>query len=123
MNDLISRKAAIESMREMYHAAEKWRQEAEDDTIKARAESCMASLVEMKLRLEKLPSAQQWVPVSERLPYMLDKIYFVTFAWGFVGVMEYKATGFHNYGSFTPVPIESIIAWMPLPESYEEAKE
>jgi len=39
-------------------AAEKWGQEADDDVIKARAESCMASLVEMKLRIEKLPSAQ-----------------------------------------------------------------
>ena len=61
MNDLISRQAAIEEMREMYHAAEKWGQEAEDDTIKARAESCMASLIEMKLRLEKLPMSDDLI--------------------------------------------------------------
>lgn len=57
-NDLISRQAAIDDMKNMYQAAEKWGQEADDDVIKARAESCMASLVEMKLRIEKLPSVQ-----------------------------------------------------------------
>ena len=58
MSDLIDRQAAIDDMKDMYHAAEKWGKEASDDVIKARAESCMASLIEMKLRIEKLPSAQ-----------------------------------------------------------------
>ena len=58
MDDLISRQAAIDAMKNMYHAAEKWGEEASDDVIKARAESCMASLIEMKLRIEQLPSAQ-----------------------------------------------------------------
>ena len=58
-DDAISRQAAIEALKDMYRAAEKWGEEASDDVIKARAESCMASLVEMKLRIEKLPSAQQ----------------------------------------------------------------
>lgn len=58
MSDLISRHAAIETLKNMYEAAEKWRCEAKDEVIKARAESCMASLIEMKLRIEKLPSAQ-----------------------------------------------------------------
>jgi rubrerythrin len=48
----------MEAMKDMYKAAEKWGKEASDDIIKARAESCMASLIEMKLRIEKLPSAQ-----------------------------------------------------------------
>ena len=61
MSDLISRQAAIDALKDMYHAAEKWGKETSDDVIKARAESCMASLVEMKLRIEKLPSAQpEW---------------------------------------------------------------
>jgi len=43
-------------------------EEASDDVIKARAESCMASIVEMKLRTEKLPSVLpeqkegHWIP-------------------------------------------------------------
>lgn len=67
--DLIDRQAAIEAMKDMYKAAEKWGKEASDDIIKARAESCMASLIEMKLRIEKLPSAQperktgQWIKI------------------------------------------------------------
>ena len=58
MSDLISRQAVIDALKNMYDAAEKWRCEAKDEVIKARAESCMASLIEMKLRSEKLPSAQ-----------------------------------------------------------------
>lgn len=58
MGDLIDRQAAIDVLADMYHAAERWGEEATDGVIKARAESCMASLVEMKLRIENLPSAQ-----------------------------------------------------------------
>ena len=72
--------------------------------------------------LDKLvASAQQkpqWILCSERLPDVWDERYLVSLAWGGVGVMEYKSTGFHNYGSFSPVPIESIIAWMPLSEPW-----
>lgn len=64
-----------------------------------------------------------WIPVSERLPDLWDERYLVSLAWGGVGVMEYKSTGFHNYGSFAPVPIESVIAWMPLPEPYKGERE
>ena len=62
---------------------------------------------------------QKWIPVSERLPDLWDEKYLVSLAWGGVGTMEYKSTGFHNYGSFSPVPIETITAWMPLPKPYE----
>lgn len=58
MSELIDKQAAIDAMKNMYQNAEKWGREAADDVIKARAESCMATLVEMKLRIEKLPSAQ-----------------------------------------------------------------
>ena len=68
------------------------------------------------------PSAQpeqRWIPVTERLPDLWDERYLVSLAWGGVGTMEYKSTGFHNYGSFSPVPIETVTAWMPLPEPYK----
>lgn len=80
-----------------------------------------------KLILEafkELPSAEaEWIPCSERLPDLWDERYLVSLAWGGIGVMEYKSTGFHNYGSFSPVPIETVIAWMPLPEPYKEEEE
>lgn len=68
-------------------------------------------------------SAQRWIPCSERLPDLWDEKYLVSLAWGGVGAMEYKSTGFHNYGSFSPVPIETVTAWMPLPEPYKGEQE
>lgn len=67
----------------------------------------------------------QWIPCGERLPDPMgwDECYLVSLAWGGIGVMEFKSTGFHNYGSLAPVPIESVIAWMPLPEPYAERRE
>lgn len=67
--------------------------------------------------------AMQWIPCSERLPELRDEKYLVSLAWGGVGTMEYKSTGFHNYGSFSPVPIETVTAWMPLPEPYKKEEE
>ena len=67
MADLIDRQAAIDEIKNMYEAAEKWGREATDEMIKVRAESCMASLIEMKLRIEKLPSAQ-----PEKTEYIPD---------------------------------------------------
>ena len=57
-DDCISRRDAIDAMKDMYRAAEKWLRDATDDVTKARAESCMASLIEIKLRTEKLPATQ-----------------------------------------------------------------
>lgn len=72
--------------------------------------------------IERQPTIDpvKWIPVSERLPDVMgfDERYLVSLAWGGVGVMEYKSTGFHNYGSFNPVPIETVTAWMPLPEPW-----
>lgn len=72
MNDLISRQAAIDAFADMYRDAEKWGQEADDVVIKARAESCMASLVEMKLRIEKLPPAQPEIIKCKDCKHWLD---------------------------------------------------
>ncbi len=90
MSDLISRQDAIEELHRMYNAAEKWGREVSDDVIMARAESCMASIVEMKLRIEKLPSAkpeQQWIPCSERMPELDQEVlvYAIGKDDGFIG--------------------------------------
>ena len=75
MSDLISRQTVIDTLKDMYQAAEKWGQGTKDDVIKARAESCMASIVEIKLRIEKLPSAQ-----SEQEDYTEMKREFIRMA-------------------------------------------
>lgn len=71
----------------------------------------------------RLSASPRWIPVTERLPDLWDERYLVSLAWGGVGVMEYKSTGFHNYGSFSPVPIETVTAWMPLPEPWKGGTE
>lgn len=74
----------------------------------------------IEIPIKRREPVMRWIPVSERLPEPMgwDKSYLVSLAWGGVGVMEYKSTGFHNYGSFSPVPIEAVTAWMPLPEPW-----
>ncbi len=107
--DCISRQVAVEAVHKNYDKILDFKSDGK--TIASSVEDIICDL----------PSAQpepQWIPVSERLPDMWDERYLVSLAWGGIGVMEYKSTGFHNYGSFTPVPIESITAWMPLPEPY-----
>lgn len=59
MSDLISREAAIDELRKMYRAAEEWGKETNNDEVKIRAESCMAGIIEMELRVEKLPTAEK----------------------------------------------------------------
>lgn len=74
-SDCISRQAVINEMKDMYTAAEEWAQGAHDDDTKARAESCMATNVELKLRIEKLPSVQpqRWIPFETREPDAEEK--------------------------------------------------
>lgn len=103
MSDLISRQDAIEAIQNVRYRL---------------ADVTMLMINAVK----RVPSAQQWVSVSERLPDLWDERYLVSLAWGGVGVMEYKSTGFHNYGSFSPVPIETVTAWMPLPKPYERSE-
>ena len=113
MSDLISREAAIEHLKKrLYETA------LNNDTEHPYYEEMADNRV--SVWLEEVPSAQQWIPVSERLPDVMgfDERYLVSLAWGGVGVMEYKSTGFHNYGSFNPVPIETVTAWMPLPKPW-----
>lgn len=122
MDDLISRQAAIDAMKNMYQAAEKWGWEATDDVIKARAESCMASLIEMKLRIEKLPSAQQWIPCSDSLPAVGVNV-LVCYKLGqirYVSIGELLGDGeFHGYDDeylSKEGRKRKAVAWMPLPE-------
>ena len=96
MADYIDRQAAIDALKDMYHAAEKWGKEATDDVIKARAESCMASLIEMKLRIEKLPSvdAVEVVRCKDCVNCEYDSI----FNQYWCGGSEVISDGFCNYG-------------------------
>lgn len=132
MSDLINRQAVIDTLKDMYQVAEKWGQEASDDIVKARAESCMASLVEMKLRIENLPPAQpeqRWIPVSERLPDDLQKVlvWYEYWHWKAEELKPEYGIGWRFIGLWCGDPGNGsklrVIAWMPLPEPPKEEQD
>lgn len=96
-----------------------------DDVLASRPTERDFLITAVRKAFGALETEPKWIPCSERLPSPLewDEKYLVSLAWGGIGVMEYKSTGFHNYGSFNPVPIETVTAWMPLPEPYREEGE
>lgn len=105
MNDLISRQAAIEAIRastskynrffmgmEMY---------TDDDAVEA---------------IEGLPPAQQWIPVSEKMPEERKKILCQCRA-GIMMVLRWQENAW--YQDVTHRYLKSfVLAWMPLPEPY-----
>lgn len=104
--DCVERQAVINEMKDMYTAAEEWAQGAHDDDTKARAESCMATNVELKLRVEKLPSVQpqRWIPVTEKQPNHE------------LAIVQYNDGDFDLLQFPTAYRWKDIVAWMPLPE-------
>ena len=78
--------------------------------------------------IKSLPSAQRWIPVTERLPED-DTIVLVTFSCGKVGTSSWHEktkynngfdcfmNGFYDDGTSEMYP---VTAWMPLPEPYQE---
>ena len=76
-------------------------------------------------RLKKLPSAQQWIPVSDRLPGYSEKV-LVTFYNKYIDrrTIGVSRCYVQKEGFFSDQPFNyTAIAWMPLPEPYAERKE
>ena len=74
--------------------------------------------------LERKLAEREWIPVSERLPEIQD-CYLVTTKWkGSYSGDVYIET---NMAVYRERPKEwdckGVIAWMPLPEPYKEAKD
>lgn len=59
MTDLIDRQKAIDEMKARRDAAKKWYDEADEDSIRTRADSAVMSFIECILTLQKLPPAEQ----------------------------------------------------------------
>ena len=66
--------------------------------------------------IKNLPSAQKWIPVSERLPEKIGD-YLVCDEYGNIFSNFYHPT-YKRWGARN----NTIIAWMPLPEPYKEAE-
>ena len=68
-----------------------------------------------------IPSANQWIPCSERLPKE-DAYYLVTLGYGsYEDGRDIEMIPLVD-GDWDWSPIEQVIAWMPLPEPYKEGK-
>lgn len=98
--ELISRQAAIDAVADLYWMDErllnfKKEIDATFDKIKA------------------LPSAQQWIPCSERLPEKDMTRYLCTYNYSEGVCVDF---GFYSEGAWFTT---GVTAWMPLPEPYK----
>lgn len=103
MNDLISRQDAVKAL------------VFAEETGDMKCEKLREALEV----LNSVPPAQQWIPVSERLPdedaSVLASIKNHSFE---VAVGEIDGEVFWIVDGF--IPLDDVIAWMPLPEPYKE---
>lgn len=74
--------------------------------------------------LSGIPSTQQWISCSERLPeigeHHISETCIVCSSDGAYSFAELKETIFGQYVWSCDELIEEVVAWMPLPEPYEE---
>lgn len=97
MDDLISRQKAIEILGE----------QCKRDYNKICGKDC--ECIEY-MALRDLPSAQQWIPCSERLPDQNGK-YLVVGRQKAINILKFD--GGRWYGKW------GVVAWMPLPDCYQ----
>lgn len=102
MSDLISRQDAIDAIEQLWD----W------DTVDGIQTS--TALRQVITDIKNIPSAQQWIPCSERLPEKKG-FYLVT-----TEEREKATMGFYEDIWFKA---EKVIAWMPLSEPYREETE
>ena len=99
MDDLISRKAAIEALQNHYEAGNPFvgRNTTIDECVDA---------------LHELPSAQGWTPVIEGLPANHGQVW-CTYADGTMGLCHFDAQEKIFVSGF------GVVAWMPKPAPYQ----
>ena len=87
------------------------------------------------MAVKEVPSANQWIPVSERLPedngrYLAtrglyaagntwNRVYIVNYS-DLMGLIKGKIFWIGNVGKNDFERIQDVVAWMPLPEPYKE---
>ena len=102
MDDLISRQALRDAM---YHEAFEV-----DSELQKWDGGCWIRYKMFENVIDKIPSAQQWIPCSERLPDQNGK-YLVVGRQKAINILKFD--GGRWYGKW------GVVAWMPLPEPYK----
>jgi len=77
------------------------------------------SIYDIEMNMLNIPTVNQWIPVSERLPvdYTLNLVTFIDKDndLPIVDIAFYRYKQFHN----KDFGLLEVIAWMPLPKPYE----
>lgn len=105
MSDLIDRQAAIAAVSIGALSAA---------TVYGRTDAGATALRETIKVINALPAAQQWIPVTERLPDTNGRYLVTNTHWG---AYEVDLNIFFNNQGW--LREKGVVAWMPLPEPYE----
>ena len=112
MNDLISRQAAIDAVHEDLDGCRNWNASGTETAN------------EVEMVLDCLPSAQTWIPITERLPESKpeDLEYPTVLICSTDGTVElgcyYESTKEWAAGEYFD-DLRYPVAWMPLPDPYK----
>lgn len=117
MSDYIDRQAAIDALNGEIIV-----------TGKANAEAVREYINLVEDRIKRLPSAERWVPCSERLPEATRESYWVCTdigsqhecRWTNSSPIWTNLTTEWHWNIFDLPQYTKVVAWMPLPEPYEE---
>ncbi len=93
------------------------RQDAIDAFWKLQVEIRPSAIYAIDEMLKQLPSAQPWIPCSERLPKEMGT-YMATIDYGEHGIVSGQR---YYYGQNLGWMDDCVIAWMPLPEPWKGA--
>lgn len=138
-NDLISRKAAIEAIYALHEDGEegisRYLGITDVGSYPYLRDDYTEGLADCISEIECLPSANQWIPCSERLPNEHGEylVYYKTNRYEHIKILEYGIA--EQYGEtinncwfkpnldFNDSIYNNVIAWQPLPEPYVEVEE
>ena len=116
MNDLISRQAAIDTLNVGAELLRRVLDEADIVGVERAKYEWGLGLIESYISdMKELPSAQQWIPCSERLPEVNERC---------LCTYEFNEGTCVDFGLYTKRGwfVSGVTAWMPLPEPYKEER-